>query len=91
MLCHVILKGRRKPVNTNIYIDDALLKRVNDYTNHHHVSRSALIREALKDWLNRHSQNQWRQDFFDFEGAEDFPLPTQFRESLLSPNDDPLS
>ena len=77
-------------MNANIYIDDALYHRLTEYTKRAHISRSLLIREALNEWFARHSQNQWRENFFDFEGIKDFPLAEDLRKDMLTPSEDPF-
>ncbi len=77
-------------MNTSIYIDNDLLIRMTDYIEKTHMSRSALIREALNEWLDHHSQKYWEDGFFCFEGMDDFPLPEPLRKNLLAPKEDPF-
>ncbi len=78
-------------MNTNVYIDDKLFERLEDYIKQNNVSRSFLIREALNAFLTQHAKSTWKEGFFEFEAIEDFPLPHELRKSLLSPKQDPFS
>ncbi|HQS85080.1 MAG TPA: CopG family transcriptional regulator [Alphaproteobacteria bacterium] len=78
-------------MNTNVYIDDRLFERLQDYIKQNNVSRSFLIREALNAWLTQHAKSGWKEGFFDFEAIEDFPLPHDLRKNLLSPKENPFS
>jgi hypothetical protein len=54
-------------------------------------SRNALVRQAVSEWLKRHSQPQWPDEVLSFTGAADMPSSEASRDSLKQPASDPLA
>ncbi|MBS0186078.1 MAG: CopG family transcriptional regulator [Proteobacteria bacterium] len=77
-------------MNTNIYLDTKLFNHLEEYIKANNLSRSFLIREALNAWFKQHSKPKWKEGFFDFKPAEDFPLIQELRENLVDPKEDPF-
>lgn len=77
-------------MNFNIYLDENLAHQVDDYVEKNGVSRSYLIRAALKSWLQKHNNSEWGEGFFSFT-PEDFPSALKLRSDIGNPKEDPLS
>jgi hypothetical protein len=77
-------------VNINIYLENSLGKKITASAASLGKPRNALIREALKEWLNSHTASQWPRSVMQFRGVEDFSAFESYRNELLSEKDDPL-
>jgi len=78
-------------MNINIYIEDSLGNYLNQYARQTGKTRNALIREAVKEWIEHHGIKQWPTTVLKFSGIEDTPAFESFREELLPPKEDPLA
>lgn len=77
-------------MNINIYLEDSLGKQLNQYTQKIGKSRNAIIREAVKEWIDHHGVKEWPNSILQFKGIEDFVSFETQRANLLPPTEDPL-
>lgn len=78
-------------MNVNIYLEDALHKKLSTVSKKKHMSRNKIIRIAISQWLNQNEKEEWPKNFFNFEGVSDFPSVEELRKGLIPPPKDPLS
>ncbi|BAC88786.1 ribbon-helix-helix domain-containing protein [Gloeobacter violaceus] len=86
-----VIKISEGVVHFNIYVDDQTgeqLKRVAGQTG---LTRNALIRQALREWLATRDQPRWPDIVMEFKGVEDLPTFESYRDELLPPRQDPLA
>lgn len=57
-------------MNFNVYIEDELGAELDVCAGQIGKTRNAIIREALKDWVNQHSVRQWPAAILDFQGIK---------------------
>ena len=57
----------------------------------HGISRNAIIREAIKEWLTSHETKQWPASIMNFKGLENVPSFETNRTELLPPSEDPFA
>lgn len=57
-------------MNFNVYIEDELGAELDACAHQIGKTRNAIIREALKDWVNNHSVRQWPAAILDFQGLK---------------------
>ncbi|MGB7990589.1 MAG: CopG family transcriptional regulator [Candidatus Methylophosphatis roskildensis] len=75
----------------NVYIDDETGQQLNDAAEQGGESRNALIRKAVKEWLERQGKPQWPDVVLAFKGTANMPLFEASRDRLTPPADDPLA
>lgn len=75
----------------NIYLDDATGQQLNAVAKQVGETRNALIREAVKEWLNRHACPQWPDAVMEFQGEPGLQPFEAARELMKPPADDPLA
>lgn len=78
-------------MNIGLYLEQPLAMQIQQYANKIGSTRNALIREAIKSWLETHDAPQWPKSVLNFKGISDFPSFEKERENLLPPEDDPLA
>jgi len=78
-------------MNFNIYLDDLTGQQLNHATEQAGESRNALIRQAVREWLNRHGKTEWPDEVLAFKGMADMPLFEASRDKLKPPAADPLA
>ena len=78
-------------MNINIYLEDSLGKQLNQYTKLIGKSRNAIIREAVKEWINLHGVKEWPSSILKFKGIDDTVSFESHRNDLLPPKEDPLA
>jgi len=52
----------------SIHLEDALAERLNRTAKESGKARNALIREALREWLDRRRPREWPPEVMDFQG-----------------------
>ena len=85
----VIAKAR--PMNFNVYLDQATGDRLDRLAKVRRTSRNALIREAIAQLLDRAPDAGWPRAVREFEGV---PKALRFeasRKRLRAPRRDPLA
>jgi predicted transcriptional regulator len=75
----------------NVYIDDATGQQLNQTAELVGESRNALIRKAVREWLERQGEPQWPAEVLGFEGMAVMPPFEANRSRLSPPLDDPLA
>lgn len=78
-------------MNFNIYLDDETGQQLNQVAKQAGESRNALVRQAVSEWLKRHSKPQWPDEVLSFMGVADTPPFEGGRDSLKQPASDPLA
>ena len=76
-------------MNFNIYLDDETANLLQQETQESHLSRNAIIRQAITSWLT-HKHKQWPEEILNYQGDEDFPAFETYREELTEIKDDPF-
>lgn len=77
-------------MNISIYLEDALVKYLNQYAKKIGKSRNAIVREAIKEWVVQHGIKQWPKSILDFTGVKDIISFESYRANLLPPMEDPF-
>jgi predicted transcriptional regulator len=70
-------------MNINIYIEDQIAQQLSTYAKKLHIKRNFIVREAIKDWLKKHSDTKWPKSILEFEGIKDFPDTKELRKNLV--------
>ncbi len=78
-------------MNINIYLEDTLGKNLNQYATQLGRTRNAIVREAVKEWIDHHQITKWPNSILGFSGVKDFPSFESHRADLASPKEDPLA
>ena len=72
-------------MNINIYIEDKLAEQLSKYANKFHRKRNSIVREAIRDWLSKHTEQKWPNSILRFNGIREFPDVKELRKDLLEP------
>lgn len=75
-------------MNLNVYLEDSLSKSLNICAKKMNKSKNAIIREALKEWIMHHQNQQWGNSILNFQGVKDAIPFESFRDDLISPDED---
>ena len=75
-------------MNINIYLEDELGKNISKTAEQQGKTRNAVIREALKLWLDKQKKKAWPKSVLNFKGVKDFPRFEDTRTELSEPKDD---
>ncbi|MFN7096239.1 MAG: ribbon-helix-helix domain-containing protein [Gammaproteobacteria bacterium] len=78
-------------MNVNVYIDESLNNRLSLLIKESGKTRNAIIRDALKDWVERHEHRQWSSAILKFKGIKNAPRFEEHRAELLPLKEDPLA
>ena len=70
-------------MNINVYIEDQLANQLSQYAEKFHKKRNSIVREAIRDWLTKHTQSQWPRSIIEFEGIQDFPDIKELRKDII--------
>jgi predicted transcriptional regulator len=70
-------------MNLNIYIEDQLAEKLSQYAEKSKRKKNAIIREAIKNWLQLHVKKKWSNEIVKFNGIEDFPNVKELRKGLI--------
>ena len=70
-------------MNMTVYIEDQLATQLSRHAEKLHRKRNSVIREAIKDWLRKHGQQEWSNAVLAFKGIEDFPDVDELRKSVV--------
>jgi len=77
-------------MNINIYIEDKLGEKIKDSAQLLGKSRNAIIREAIKEWLQHHKAHQWPSSIKKFKGIDNVSNFESYRDELTSIKEDPF-
>lgn len=78
-------------MNFNVYIDDSVGKKVMQVAKTSKMSRNAIVRQALEEWLEGHFPRQWPETIMKFSGVAKIPPFEKYRNELSKPKDDVFS
>jgi hypothetical protein len=78
-------------MNINIYLEDTVAKTLGQCAKRSGSSRNAIIREAIKEWIQHHEVKKWPASILKFNGMQAFPSFESYRDNLLPPSEDPLA
>jgi metal-responsive CopG/Arc/MetJ family transcriptional regulator len=78
-------------MNINIYIEDALGNALNEQTKKRGISRNAIVREAIREWVTRHEIKHWPNSVLAFKGISSIDSFESHRIELSSPKEDPFA
>jgi predicted transcriptional regulator len=78
-------------MNLNIYLEDTLAKQLTEQAAEREESRNALIREAIREWLERHQSKKWSHAIRAFRAVPEMPPFEDYRSELKEPKEDPFS
>jgi predicted transcriptional regulator len=67
----------------NIYLDDDTAGRLQQEAQKSPLSRNAIIRQAIREWLENRTP-QWSEAILTFEGDSDFQKFEQYRAHVSS-------
>jgi len=70
-------------MNMTVYIEDQLATQLSKHAEKLHRKRNSIVREAIKDWLNKNAQQKWSNTVLKFKGIEDFPDVDELRKSVV--------
>ena len=75
----------------SIHLDDETLKELDSVAKDSGLSRSSIIKDAVRQWLERRGRSDWNDLLQTLAGSmEDFDGFESNRDDLLDPNDNPL-
>ena len=74
-------------MNVSAYLPDDLVQAVDRHAQTTRTSRSAVLREALEQYLKRMSTGAWPADLMAWEGDADFPPFESLRDETESTKD----
>lgn len=75
----------------SIHLDDETLKELDSVAKDSGLSRSSIIKDAVRQWLERRGRSDWNDLLQTLAGSmEDFDGFESNRDDLLEPNDNPL-
>lgn len=77
-------------MNFNVYLDDALARRLDDAARRKRLPRNALVRSAVAAWLEREAA-PWPDAVLRFTGDASATPFEAHRGELEEPVDDPLA
>ena len=69
-------------MNLNIYLEDQVAKQLSTCAVKLHRKRNSIIREALKEWLDKHSNKNWPTSVLEFQGIKDWDDIVELRKDL---------
>ena len=78
-------------MNINIYFEDSLGKNLNQYAKQLGKTRNAIVREAVKEWIDHHQTTKWPTSILNFSGVENLSSFESQRADLTPPKEDPLA
>jgi len=77
-------------VNFNVYLDDALVRRLDALAKKTGQPRNALIRRAVASWVE-HARTEWPTGVLEWTGDPSWPPFEQVRQELAEPTGDPFA
>jgi metal-responsive CopG/Arc/MetJ family transcriptional regulator len=80
MLCSTVM-------TFSIHLENALAERLDRTVRDSGKPRNALIREAVREWLDRHQPRQWPAEIMSFRGVKGLARFEHGRKRLRPPRD----
>lgn len=79
-------------MNFNVYLNKETGEKVTRIAKTLRRSRNSIVKEALEEWLCKHTNTKWPKNFFDFSPIEDTPDFKSLRNDLKDNiTEDPLT
>ena len=75
-------------MNFNIYLEDELGNNLVTIAEKLGKTRNSIIREALKDYIDKQMSEQWPETILVFKGIDEGIDFESYRQDLLPPNDE---
>lgn len=72
-------------MNLHIYIEDSLGEKLTTYAKKCNRKRNSIIRQAIKDWIERHTEKKWPDSVLKFKGIPTFPNIKSLRNNISTP------
>jgi hypothetical protein len=82
---HVILGGI--VVSFHVYVEPELQDKLDALCKKTGRKRNALVREALRDYVEKQAVSAWPPSFFDFKADQSFPRFESLRDDLAPDRD----
>lgn len=77
-------------MNFNIYLEDALGHNLENIAQKQGKSRNALIREAIKEFVDKQAYSDWTEAIMTFQGVDEGITFESYRDDLLASNDEEM-
>lgn len=78
-------------MNFNVYLDERTAQRLALYAKRRRMTRNAIIREAVADWIGRNGESKWPERVMAARGEPKFAPFESHRDELKSATDDPFA
>lgn len=77
-------------VNFNLYLDDKTAKELDRAAKELGETRSGLIRQAVREWLDKKTLGGpgWPSLILEWRGVPDMPAFESYRDELVPPRED---
>lgn len=67
----------------NVFLPQKLFSQLSHVAEQLHLSKNAIIREALEEWLAHHyAKSVWPSHFFDFQAVKETPDFSSYRREI---------
>ena len=77
-------------MNFNIYLEDALGHKLENIAQKQGKSRNALVREAIKEFVDKQAYSHWTETIMSFQGVDEGITFESYRNDLLPPDDEEM-
>ena len=75
-------------MNFNVYLDDATARKLSRLAKRRRLTRNAIIRQAVADWVSREGRKKWPERILRFHGVAGFaPFESHRRDLGPEPGD----
>lgn len=78
------------PMNFNVYLDDPTARELNRLAKRNGTTRNAIIRTAVRDWVERRGKKRWSERVLAFRGDPDLVPFEDHRRELRTVTTDPF-
>jgi hypothetical protein len=75
-------------MNFNVYVEDELGHSLENLAQKLQKSRNALVREALKEFIEKQTHSQWSETILAFQGFSEGITFESYRDDLLPVSDE---
>jgi metal-responsive CopG/Arc/MetJ family transcriptional regulator len=75
-------------MNLNIYLEEELAKKLAVYSEKLNRKKNSIVREAIRDWVEKHTKKKWPKSILEFKGIKDFPSVTELRQDIDDKDED---
>ncbi len=74
-------------MNFQIYLEEPLRRELDDLRRRTGTKRNALVREAIRQYIERQKSRQWPESVVEFKPEKSFPRFETARKTLSPPKD----